>query len=306
MKMRMGAPKQKWTAEEECALRAGVEKYGPGKWRAIQRDPKFGPALVARSNVDLKDKWRNLSVSSGQPRIPRSKVRRVSKSSERTGSGKNLSGSSDSEEGEGEEYEDEDEDGNETPPVYNQRKQLGSRYDELVSEAILTLKEPNGSDISAIANYIEEHQRVPSRFRKLLTLKLKALTAQGKLVKVGKSFKVRDYLFFGKTAKGTRLRRQDLDETSPKFLRTATAFDLSNARSKMKTAEEAARLAAQAVADAEAAAAAAEQAAREAEAAEAVAEAAAEEAVALAARSGKDLIAAAPVPSEALPVVAAI
>ncbi|EFJ09838.1 hypothetical protein SELMODRAFT_49296, partial [Selaginella moellendorffii] len=61
----MGAPKQKWTAEEECALRAGVEKYGPGKWRAIQRDPKFGPALVARSNVDLKDKWRNLSVSSG-------------------------------------------------------------------------------------------------------------------------------------------------------------------------------------------------------------------------------------------------
>lgn len=50
----MGAPKQKWTAEEEAALRAGVEKYGPGKWRAIQKDSKFGPCLTSRSNVDLK------------------------------------------------------------------------------------------------------------------------------------------------------------------------------------------------------------------------------------------------------------
>lgn len=50
----MGAPKQKWTPEEEAALRAGVEKYGPGKWRAIQKDSKFGPCLTSRSNVDLK------------------------------------------------------------------------------------------------------------------------------------------------------------------------------------------------------------------------------------------------------------
>ncbi|CAI5962660.1 unnamed protein product [Closterium sp. NIES-65] len=50
----MGAPKQKWTAEEEGALRAGVDKYGPGKWRAIQKDPALGPLLTHRSNVDLK------------------------------------------------------------------------------------------------------------------------------------------------------------------------------------------------------------------------------------------------------------
>ncbi|CAI7764015.1 unnamed protein product [Closterium sp. NIES-53] len=50
----MGAPKQKWTAEEEGALRAGVDKYGPGKWRAIQKDPVLGPLLTHRSNVDLK------------------------------------------------------------------------------------------------------------------------------------------------------------------------------------------------------------------------------------------------------------
>jgi myb proto-oncogene protein len=50
----MGAPKQKWTEEEEVALRKGVERYGPGKWRAIQKDPKYGPFLTQRSNVDLK------------------------------------------------------------------------------------------------------------------------------------------------------------------------------------------------------------------------------------------------------------
>lgn len=50
----MGAPKQKWTHEEEAALRTGVEKYGPGKWRAILRDPILSSCLSSRSNVDLK------------------------------------------------------------------------------------------------------------------------------------------------------------------------------------------------------------------------------------------------------------
>ncbi|KAK4780986.1 hypothetical protein SAY87_017092 [Trapa incisa] len=59
----MGNRKQKWTAEEEAALLAGVAKLGPGKWKNILRDPEFAPSLVNRSNIDLKDKWRNLSVS---------------------------------------------------------------------------------------------------------------------------------------------------------------------------------------------------------------------------------------------------
>lgn len=50
----MGAPKQKWTSEEEEALRAGVDKHGAGKWRTIQKDPEFGHCLSARSNIDLK------------------------------------------------------------------------------------------------------------------------------------------------------------------------------------------------------------------------------------------------------------
>lgn len=50
----MGNPKQKWTAEEEEALRNGVLKHGAGKWKNIQRDPEFNHLLFARSNIDLK------------------------------------------------------------------------------------------------------------------------------------------------------------------------------------------------------------------------------------------------------------
>ena len=50
----MGAPKQKWTAEEEAALKAGVVKHGAGKWRTILKDPEFSGVLYLRSNVDLK------------------------------------------------------------------------------------------------------------------------------------------------------------------------------------------------------------------------------------------------------------
>lgn len=50
----MGAPKQKWTQEEEAALKAGVVKHGAGKWRTILKDPEFSSVLYLRSNVDLK------------------------------------------------------------------------------------------------------------------------------------------------------------------------------------------------------------------------------------------------------------
>lgn len=50
----MGAPKQKWTSEEEAALKAGIHKYGAGKWSTILKDPEFSIVLKSRSNVDLK------------------------------------------------------------------------------------------------------------------------------------------------------------------------------------------------------------------------------------------------------------
>lgn len=52
--IRMGAPKQKWTSQEETALKAGVLKHGTGKWRTILSDPEFTSILKSRSNVDLK------------------------------------------------------------------------------------------------------------------------------------------------------------------------------------------------------------------------------------------------------------
>ncbi|GKE03746.1 telomere repeat-binding factor 1-like protein [Tanacetum coccineum] len=52
-----------WTSEEEQALYAGVEKYGTGKWKKNLKDPRYSDILVDRSNVDLKDKWRNLHAA---------------------------------------------------------------------------------------------------------------------------------------------------------------------------------------------------------------------------------------------------
>lgn len=54
MSVKMGAPKQKWSAEEEAALKAGVLKHGTGKWSAIAKDPAFGRILYLRSNVDIE------------------------------------------------------------------------------------------------------------------------------------------------------------------------------------------------------------------------------------------------------------
>ncbi|XP_047326539.1 histone H1-like [Impatiens glandulifera] len=65
------------------------------------------------------------------------------------------------------------------------------RYIEMVTEAIVTLKERNGSSQYAIAKHIEDKQKqLPSNFKKLLLVQLKKLVASGKLVKVKSSFKI--------------------------------------------------------------------------------------------------------------------
>ena len=61
----MGAPKVRWTQEEEDALRKGVKDHGTGRWKHIKHDPKYKEVLNNRSNVDLKDKWRNILVAEG-------------------------------------------------------------------------------------------------------------------------------------------------------------------------------------------------------------------------------------------------
>lgn len=56
---RRQAPRVRWTAEEEEVFIAAVAKYGPGKWASILWDPEF-QLLSKRTNVNLKDKYRNM------------------------------------------------------------------------------------------------------------------------------------------------------------------------------------------------------------------------------------------------------
>ncbi|XP_009779667.1 histone H1-like [Nicotiana sylvestris] len=64
-------------------------------------------------------------------------------------------------------------------------------YAEMISEAIVALKERTGSSQFAIAKFIEEKQKdLPSNFRKLLLVQLKKLVASGKLSKIKGSFKL--------------------------------------------------------------------------------------------------------------------
>jgi len=53
----------RWTEEEVAALVKGVGKFGNHKtpWSLIINDPEFEDTLKSRSNVDCKDKWRNMN-----------------------------------------------------------------------------------------------------------------------------------------------------------------------------------------------------------------------------------------------------
>jgi len=55
------ARKEKWTEDENQALRQGVELFGTGKWFQIKQDPRFADVLRKRTNIDLKDRWRNFA-----------------------------------------------------------------------------------------------------------------------------------------------------------------------------------------------------------------------------------------------------
>ena len=61
----------------------------------------------------------------------------------------------------------------------------------MIKDAIVSLKEKNGSSQCAIAKFIEEKNKpLPSNFKKLLLQNLKKDVASGKLAKVKASFKL--------------------------------------------------------------------------------------------------------------------
>ncbi|XP_048335789.2 telomere repeat-binding factor 2 isoform X1 [Ziziphus jujuba] len=276
----MGAPKQKWTAEEEAALKAGVIKHGAGKWRTILTDPEFSSILHLRSNVDLKDKWRNINVTAiwGSRQKAKLALKRnpstaknennplavatVLPNDEEVVDAKPLAVS-------------------DVPLRITNSKEPVARLDNLILDAIINLKEPRGSDRAAIALYIEEQYWAPPNLKKLLSTKLKHMTANGKLIKVKHRYRIAPSSTSSEKRRSSSMlllegRKKDTlrAEKSDLNILTKSQIDAELTEMRSMTPQEAAAAAARAVAEAEAAIAAAEEAAREAEEAEAEAEAA--------------------------------
>ncbi|CAA7410036.1 unnamed protein product [Spirodela intermedia] len=177
----MGAPKQRWTPEEEEALRSGVLKHGAGKWRLILKDPQFGRRLFSRSNVDLKDKWRNMCGSYGSqekgklPRINDTPATSVTRACSHSSAPS--------------------EQDDQTPVTgYSDNVQdakTSTEFTTMITEALSNLREPHGSEISAICGFIEQRHNVPPNFRRILGSKLKLLAVQEKVEKVKRGYKLK-------------------------------------------------------------------------------------------------------------------
>lgn len=277
----MGAPKQKWTQEEEAALKAGVVKHGVGKWRTILKDPEFSSVLFLRSNVDLKDKWRNLSVmangwsSRDKSRLAGRRAHQVPKQDENAMIAPSVVPSDE---------ELVDARASQVPRDMLQipgPKRSIVRLDNLIMEAIASLREPGGSNKTNIAAYIEDQYWAPQDFRRSLSAKLKSLTASGKLIKVKRKYRIAPTPAYPDRRRNSSMLLSDarqrfsmkIDKDEANVI-TKSQIDLELAKIRSMTAQEAAAVAARAVAEAEAAIAEAEEAAKEAEAAEADAEAA--------------------------------
>ncbi|XP_057417906.1 telomere repeat-binding factor 2-like [Lotus japonicus] len=277
----MGAPKQKWTAEEEAALKAGVVKHGAGKWRTILTDPEFSSILRMRSNVDLKDKWRNINVTAiwgsrqkaklalkknlPPPKIDNSHLALSTVvQREEVLDTKPLAIS----------------DGTLQSP--NSKDHMSRLGDNHILEAIVNMKEQKGCDKVAIASYLEEKYQCPPNLRKLLSTKMKHMVASGKIIKEKLKYRIPPSSAVSEKRRCSSVilledRPRDSRETEKSdevHILSKSQIDAELSKGKRMTAQEAAAAAAKAVVEAELAVAQAEAAAREAEAAEAEAEAA--------------------------------
>ncbi|CAN7087778.1 unnamed protein product, partial [Brassica oleracea var. botrytis] len=217
----MGNQKLKWTGDEEEALRAGIEKHGPGKWKNILRDPEFADQLSNRSNIDLKDKWRNLCVAPAtQCSNDKSRTRKVKEEGVTLASLSPTAAAA-------------------TPPPYANSSSSSPatslprsassdfsvdnnfvvdnknapRYDAMIFEAISELADPNGSDVGSIFSFIEPRHEVPPTFRRVLSSRLRRLAAQGKLSKVSNS---KPLLNFYKLPDGSETTTRTTPAPTPK------------------------------------------------------------------------------------------
>ncbi|KAL3654749.1 hypothetical protein CASFOL_001484 [Castilleja foliolosa] len=61
----------------------------------------------------------------------------------------------------------------------------------MIFDALSTLNGPNGLESAAIANFIEQRQKVPPNFRRQLSSRLRKLVQQDKLEKVHNYYKIK-------------------------------------------------------------------------------------------------------------------
>ncbi|XP_011072548.1 telomere repeat-binding factor 4 isoform X1 [Sesamum indicum] len=226
----MGNQKQKWTAEEEEALKAGVAKHGAGKWKNILIDSEFAPKLANRSNVDLKDKWRNMGASHGQGCRDNSVTPKAKATASNAAAPKPQNSST---------VFSSKEKANENPPHSPQETKNVPKYNAMILEALSSLKDPSGSDIGAIVGFIEQKYEVPQNFRRLLSSKLRKLVLQGKLEKVLQCYKIKD------ASLGTKTPSPKQKDVRPRPSQQSS-LTISD-----ETVEDAARSAAQWIAEAE-------------------------------------------------------
>ncbi|KAJ0735568.1 putative transcription factor MYB-related family [Helianthus annuus] len=139
------APKKWWTSKEEEALKAGVKEYKAGNWKDILKDPRFASILANRTNIDLKDKWRNLNgggcVSGGRRKASTSR-----------------------------------------PP--DKRIVPKYKYKTMIYEYLKYIEDPNGTDLDTMMNFLKSKYELQSIFKKSFNAALKALELKGYIKKV--------------------------------------------------------------------------------------------------------------------------
>lgn len=203
----MGIQKQKWTREEEAALKAGVDKHGPGKWKTILTDPDFKDALSNRSNIDLKDKWRNLGIAN----IPLASkkndpVLAITCGTHATAQSTNNALSLVAANG-----------ATNTPRTPQESGIMVTR--SIVFKAISSINDSKGSDFNAIASFIEQRHEVPYNFRRYLSSMIRRLILQGRLVKVEQRYRIKN------SGSSTKLPAPRAREVNPV---TCENLDVSN------------------------------------------------------------------------------
>uniref|UniRef100_A0A803MGC9 MYB transcription factor n=1 Tax=Chenopodium quinoa TaxID=63459 RepID=A0A803MGC9_CHEQI len=207
----MGNPKQKWTSEEEEALRAGVAKHGPGKWKLIQKDDKWRnmSAAVQGSRDKLRPpKPKPVQDAPAAPSVPMQApaapsvpvqaptvhvpvVHESPADHVKDDFGKDLPDAKKRSQFLFSAMDDQ------TQITIALTLNCGSRdwqelgYNEMIFEA---LEEQNGMDIGSILAHIEKRSDVPvpQNFRKQLGARLRRLCSQDKLEKVDSHFRLKN------------------------------------------------------------------------------------------------------------------